>query len=227
MFDNEIGQDIILIIRMLISCILGIAIGFERNNRAKEAGVRTHCIVACASAMMMIISKYGFEDLLEFETAADVRLDPSRMAQGIVTGVGFIGAGIIYVQRSNIRGLTTAAGLWATSGIGMAIGGGMYVIGISGTMIILAAQLLLHKNSKFMGSHKCKLVKIYGIEKPDFQDKTIEELKAIEVTVNETSVIRHTDGLYDYTFYCEMPGEVSEEEIIKHFNGKCKVDITR
>ena len=102
MFDNEIGQDIILIIRMLISCILGIAIGFERNNRAKEAGVRTHCIVACASAMMMIISKYGFEDLLEFETAADVRLDPSRMAQGIVTGVGFIGAGIIYVQRSNI-----------------------------------------------------------------------------------------------------------------------------
>ena len=227
MVDNEIRQDIILIIRMLISCILGIAIGFERNNRAKEAGVRTHCIVACASAMMMIISKYGFEDLLEFETAVDVRLDPSRMAQGIVTGVGFIGAGIIYVQRSNIRGLTTAAGLWATSGIGMAIGSGMYVIGISGTMIILAAQLLLHKNSKFMGSHKCKLVKIYGIEKPDFQDKTIEELKSIEVTVNETSVIRHTDGLYDYTFYCEMPGEVSEEEIIKHFNGKCKVDITR
>ena len=227
MFDNEIGQDIILIIRMLISCILGIAIGFERNNRAKEAGVRTHCIVACASAMMMIISKYGFEDLLEFETAADVRLDPSRMAQGIVTGVGFIGAGIIYVQRSNIRGLTTAAGLWATSGIGMAIGSGMYVIGISGTMIILAAQLLLHKNSRFMGSHKCKLVKIYGIEKPDFQDKTIEELKSIAVTVNETSVIRHTNGLYDYTFYCEMPGEVSEEEIIKRFDGKCKVDITR
>ena len=227
MFDNEIGQDIILIIRMLISCILGIAIGFERNNRAKEAGVRTHCIVACASAMMMIISKYGFEDLLEFETAADVRLDPSRMAQGIVTGVGFIGAGIIYVQRSNIRGLTTAAGLWATSGIGMAIGSGMYVIGISGTIIILAAQLLLHKNSRFMGSHKCKLVKIYGIERPDFQDKTIEELKSIAVTVNETSVIRHTNGLYDYTFYCEMPGEVSEEEIIKRFDGKCKVDITR
>ena len=227
MFDNEIGQDIILIIRLLISCILGIARGFERNNRAKEAGVRTHCIVACASAMMMIISKYGFEDLLEFETAADVRLDPSRMAQGIVTGVGFIGAGIIYVQRSNIRGLTTAAGLWATSGIGMAIGSGMYVIGISGTMIILAAQLLLHKNSRFMGSHKCKLVKIYGIEAPDFQDKTIEDLKSIAVTVNETSVIRHTNGLYDYTFYCEMPGEVSEEEIIKRFDGKCKVDITR
>ena len=227
MFDNEIVQDIVLIIRMLISCVLGIVIGFERNNRAKEAGVRTHCIVACASAMMMIISKYGFGDLLDFETAADVRLDPSRMAQGIVTGVGFIGAGIIYVQRSNIIGLTTAAGLWATAGIGMAIGSGMYVIGISGTMTILAAQLLLHKNSRFMGSHKCKLIKIYGIETPDSQDKTIEELKSIAVTVNETSVIRHTNGLYDYTFYCEMPGEVSEEKIIKHFNGKCKVDITR
>ena len=69
--------------------------------------------------------------------------------------------------------------------------------------------------------------KIYGIEAPEFQDKTIEELKSIPVTVSETSVIRHTDGLYDYTFYCEMPGEVSEEEIIKHLDGKCKVDITR
>lgn len=226
MYD-EFGKNAVLIVRMLISCILGIAIGYERNNRAKEAGVRTHCIVACASAMMMIISKYGFGDLIDLDTEADVRLDPSRMAQGIVTGVGFIGAGIIYVQRSNIRGLTTAAGLWATSGIGMAIGGGMYLIGISGTAIILATQLIFHKNSHLMGSHKCKLIKIYGVKEPDFQDKTIVRLKAMDVTVEETSVIRHSDGLYDYTFYCEMPGAVSEEEIINRFDGKCKVDITR
>ncbi|HIU57322.1 MAG TPA: MgtC/SapB family protein [Candidatus Ornithomonoglobus merdipullorum] len=216
-----------LIFRMIVSCFCGIAIGFERKNRAKEAGVRTHCIVACASAMMMIISKYAFGDLLDTDTAADVRLDPSRMAQGIVTGVGFLGAGIIYVQRSNIRGLTTAAGLWATSGIGMAIGSGMYMIGFSGTLIILAAQLILHTSSKFMVSHKCKFIKVYGIETPDFQDDTTDLLKCLHVTVNEVSVVRHSNGLYDYTFYCEMPADVSEEKIITRFKNKCTIDTTR
>ena len=149
------------------------------------------------------------------------------MAQGIVTGVGFLGAGTIYVQRSNIRGLTTAAGLWATCGIGMAIGGGMYVIGFSSTLIILAAQLLLHSSGKFMVSHKSKYIKIYGIETPDFQQQTTELLKNMHVTVNEVAVARHSNGLYDYTFYCEMPGSVVEEEIIKQFENKCTVDTTR
>ena len=227
MYNVLIEYHINMIFRMLVSCMCGIAIGFERKNRAKEAGVRTHCIVACASAMMMIISKYGFEDLIQTYTAADVRLDPSRMAQGIVTGVGFLGAGIIYVQRSNIRGLTTAAGLWATSGIGMAIGGGMYVIGLSATLIILAAQIVLHSSGKFMTSHKSKYIKIYGIETSDFQRQTTELLKQMHVNVNEVAVARHSDGLYDYTFYCEMPGSVVEEDIIKLFENKCTVDTTR
>ena len=227
MYEMLAEYHINMIFRMLISCMCGIAIGFERENRAKEAGVRTHCIVACASAMMMIISKYGFEDLIQAYTSADVRLDPSRMAQGIVTGVGFLGAGTIYVQRSNIRGLTTAAGLWATCGIGMAIGGGMYVIGFSSTLIILATQLILHSSGKFMVSHKSKYIKIYGIETPDFQRQTTELLGKMHVTVNEVAVIRHSDGLYDYTFYCEMPGGVIEEEIIKKFQNKCIVDTTR
>lgn len=85
------------------------------------------------------------------------------MAQGIVIGVGFLGAGIIYVQRSTIKGLTTAAGIWATSGIGMAIGSGMYIIGISATIIILAVQIILHKSSSFMVMHKMKIIKIYGV----------------------------------------------------------------
>ena len=216
-----------MIFRMLVSWLCGMIIGLERENRAKEAGIRTHCIVACASAMMMIISKYGFEDLIQAYTSADVRLDPSRMAQGIVTGVGFLGAGTIYVQRSNIRGLTTAAGLWATCGIGMAIGGGMYVIGFSATLIILATQIVLHSSGRFMTTHKSKYIKIYGIETPDFQQQTTELLNEMCVKVNEVAVARHSDGLYDYTFYCEMPGSVVEEEIIKLFENKCTVDTTR
>lgn len=89
MYNVLTEYHINMIFRMLVSCMCGIAIGFERKNRAKEAGVRTHCIVACTSAMI-IISKYGFEDLIQTYTTADVRLDPSRMAQGIVTGVGFL-----------------------------------------------------------------------------------------------------------------------------------------
>ena len=227
MYDVLTEYHLNMIFRMLISCLCGMIIGFERENRAKEAGIRTHCIVACASAMMMIISKYGFEDLIQVYTSADVRLDPSRMAQGIVTGVGFLGAGTIYVQRSNIRGLTTAAGLWATCGIGMAIGGGMYTIGFSATLIILAAQIVLHSSGKFMTSHKSKYIKVYGIETPDFQQQTTEILNQMQVKVNEVAVARHSNGLYDYTFYCEMPGSVVEEEIIKLFENKCTVDTTR
>ena len=227
MYDVITEYHINMIFRMIISCLCGIIIGFERENRAKEAGIRTHCIVACASAMMMIISKYGFEDLIQTSASADVRLDPSRMAQGIVTGVGFLGAGTIYVHRSNIRGLTTAAGLWATCGIGMAIGGGLYVIGFSATIIIIATQIILHSNGKFMTSHKSKYIKIYGIEIPEFQKQTTELLNSMNVTVNEVSVLRHSDGLYDYTFYCEMPGDIVEEEIIKRFKNKCTVDTTR
>lgn len=227
MYEMLTQYHINMIFRILISCMCGIAIGFERKNRAKEAGVRTHCIVACASAMMMIISKYGFEDVIQYNSLTEVRLDPSRMAAGIVTGVGFLGAGIIYVQRSNIRGLTTAAGLWATAGIGMSIGGGMYIIGLSSTLIILAAQLILHTSSRFMISHKCKFIKIYGVEAPDFQQRTTEILKQMQVTVNEVAIIKHSNGSLDYTFYCEMPGNVVEEEIIKQFENKCTVDITR
>ena len=227
MYDVLAEYHVNMIFRMLVSCLCGMIIGFERENRAKEAGIRTHCIVACASAMMMIISKYGFEDLIQAYTSADVRLDPSRMAQGIVTGVGFLGAGTIYVQRSNIRGLTTAAGLWATCGIGMAIGGGMYVIGFSATLIILVTQIVLHSSGKFMTSHKSKYIKIYGIETPDFQQQTTELLNKMHVKVNEVAVARHSSGLYDYTFYCEMPGNVVEEEIIKLFENKCTIDTTR
>lgn len=226
MLDFISEYHINLIFRMFVSCMCGIAIGFERNNRAKEAGVRTHCIVACASALMMIISKYGFADIASGVDGMR-GADGSRIAAQVISGIGFLGAGIIYVQRSNIRGLTTAAGLWATSGIGLAVGGGMYSVGFAATVMILVAQLVLHTSGKFMVSHKNKLVKVYGIEKADFQEQTTDILRDMQVTVNEVAILRHSSGLYDYTFYCEMPGSVSEEDIINCFENKCTVDITR
>lgn len=126
-----------LIIRLLCAVVCGLIIGSERKARSKEAGPRTHAIVCFASALMMIISKYAFSDI-------DGSYDVERIAAQIVTGIGFLGAGMIFYKRDIIQGLTTAAGIWATAGIGMAIGSGMMIIGIVSTVIILLIQVFLH-----------------------------------------------------------------------------------
>lgn len=224
-FIKEYQLD--MVFRMLIACLCGIAIGFERNNRAKEAGMRTHCIVACASALMMIISKYGFGDLLKDAAyaTADVRLDPSRMAQGIVTGVGFLGAGSIYIQRGAIRGLTTAAGVWATSGIGMAIGAGLYFIGIIATAIILFLQMMLHLNNRFMAHHKAKTLKILDVDAKDFQASTIMKLSQMGISVTDVSVSKGQDGLMNYSFFLDIPKAIQEEELVQIFPYPCSIDF--
>ena len=123
-------------LRIIIAGICGVLIGYERRNRGKEAGIRTHAIVALASALIMVISLYG----------GNANYDSSRIAAQIVSGVGFLGAGMIFVHKRMITGLTTAAGVWATAGIGMAIGAGMYILGISAAFIIVLFQVILHKN---------------------------------------------------------------------------------
>ena len=100
-----------------------LVIGLDREYRAKEAGYRTHFLVSLGSALIMIVSQYGFMEVVKME---GIDLDPSRVAAQVVSGIGFIGAGTIIFQKQIVRGLTTAAGIWATSGIGLAIGAGMY-----------------------------------------------------------------------------------------------------
>lgn len=135
------------LLRIFLAGICGGMIGYERTNRGKGAGIRTHMIVAIAAALMMLVSKYGFADLPINELGSR-GTDPSRIAAQIVSGVGFLGAGMIFIQKHAIKGLTTAAGIWATAGIGMAIGSGMYTLGISTAVIVLVVQVILHKNRK-------------------------------------------------------------------------------
>ena len=122
------------ILRLFIAGILGSIIGLDREYRAKEAGYRTHFLVSLGSALIMIVSQHGFSEILD---TPNVNLDPSRIASQVVTGIGFIGAGTIILHKQIVRGLTTAAGIWATSGIGLAIGAGMYELGISATILTL------------------------------------------------------------------------------------------
>ncbi|MBQ2615144.1 MAG: MgtC/SapB family protein [Clostridia bacterium] len=149
-----------LFLRLVLAALCGVLIGYERTHRGKGAGVRTHLVVAAASALMMIISKYGFSDFSKIivGNVAEYRLDPSRLAAQIVSGIGFLGAGMIYMHGRTPHGLTTAAGIWATSGIGMAIGAGMYLMGFLATGLIYVAQLVLHKNLRILQTTKEKRI---------------------------------------------------------------------
>ncbi len=124
------------VLKMLLSLVLGFAIGFERKMRYKEAGIRTHTIVCVGSCLYMIISMFI---TLKFNTG-----DPGRIAAQIVSGIGFIGAGMIFNHKQVVHGLTTAAGIWATAAIGMAIGSGMWLVSIIASAIIILVQFIMH-----------------------------------------------------------------------------------
>lgn len=132
--------QIICLVRLIVAAVCGLLIGVERQTRMKGAGSRTHMMVSLGAALMTLVSSYGF---LPIVGAAGVSVDVSRVAASIAAGIGFLGAGVIFVHRGGVVGLTTAAGLWTTTGVGMAIGCGMYAPGITATALMLIAQVLL------------------------------------------------------------------------------------
>ena len=137
--------QLIFLLRVLIAGGLGIIIGIERNRRQKEAGMATHFIVGCAAALFTMVSM----------SMSDIG-DGERIAAQIVSGISFLCAGVIFFRRENLRGLTTAAGIWATAAIGMAVGAGMPIVAAASTILILGIQMFLHskivlrKNRKHM-----------------------------------------------------------------------------
>jgi putative Mg2+ transporter-C (MgtC) family protein len=158
----------------------------------KEAGIRTHFIVAIAASLIMIVSKYGFQDQIGW---SNTTLDPSRMAAQVVTGVGFLGAGIIFTQRQNIIGLTTAAGLWATAGIALAIGSGLYFIGLASTIIIILGQILLHGKIKCLSSQKNELLNLQISNEPGTLNNILKILEEQNITVLNSKTKNNKDSV--------------------------------
>lgn len=152
------------LLRLFIAAVCGMAIGYERKNRMKEAGIRTHFIVAIGAALIMIISKYGFQDQIGWP---NMSLDPSRIAAQVVTGVGFLGAGVIFMQKQTIVGLTTAAGVWVTAAIGLSIGSGLYFVGIAATVITILGQILLHGKIRFLSSPRTETLMLQIVDDAD------------------------------------------------------------
>lgn len=127
------------LVLLLLAFVLSAAIGFERQRQMKSAGLRTHTLVGLGSCIFTLVSAYGFELVL----GSDVTLDPSRIAAQVVSGIGFIGAGLIFVRQNVVNGLTTAASVWVTAAIGMACGAGMVILAVSSTILYLVAVIFL------------------------------------------------------------------------------------
>ena len=145
-----IWKELQFLIGVLVAVGLGFAIGFERKLRFKEAGIRTHTVVCVGSALMMVVSKYAFSG----------EADASRVAAQIVSGIGFLGAGIIMFRGQKMHGLTTAAGVWATAGVGMAAGAGLYVVATGAAVILIAVQCICHINCRLFRTKRFYQVRI-------------------------------------------------------------------
>ena len=141
--------------RLVLAALFGTIIGLDREYREKEAGFRTHFLVSLGSALMMIVSQYGFSEIL---THDGVSLDPSRIAAQVVSGSGFIGAGTIIFNHQIVRGLTTAASLWATAGIGLTAGAGMSWLALAATILTLVALEGLRLVFRSLGSRRMVVV---------------------------------------------------------------------
>ena len=199
-------------LRLVLAAGCGLAIGFERKNRLKEAGMRTHMIVAIGAAMMMIVSKYGFFDLIGVSDF--LRADVSGIAAQIVSGVGFLGAGMIFIRNRSVTGLTTAAGIWTTAGIGMAVGAGMYSLGIAGTALVLLIQYWMHNSNWFNVPDVCSVTVRVNEEKGSIGDvmQVIQEAGAQPVDV---AVTHKKSGLVKLDVRVRLPAGMQQYQVVE------------
>ena len=204
------------VLRMFLALLCGGIIGYERNKRGKGAGIRTHIIVAVASALMMIVSKYGFSDMDMMSLGnVEMRYDPTRIASQIVTGVGFLGAGTIFFTRKTVYGLTTAAGIWATSGVGMAIGAGMYAFGIAGAVLIMLVQIVLHTNLRILKAPSEEQITIVTDDTDDAVQKLESFFAENDIHMEKIKIKRLEDKRLEITADAVVPPSAYPEKMLE------------
>lgn len=210
LFDATLGEWEYLI-RIVLAAICGAAIGLERSHRQKEAGIRTHIIVSLGSALLILVSKYGFFDVVVYD---GIQLDASRIAANVITGISFLGAGVIFLKGGAIKGLTTSAGLWTTAGIGLAVGAGMYTIGVFSTVLVVCIQYLLHRynlSSETISSNEITVV-------CEDNEKTVETVKNMfvdrNIMVQEFGMKKGVDGLVTIIFTVRMGENIALDELL-------------
>lgn len=148
----------VITIRLLMAAFLSGLIGIERETKKQPAGLRTHLLVGTGACLMMILSVTGFDTYINTMTGP-LRFDPSRIPSYVISGIGFLGAGTIIVNRGSVKGLATAASIWVAAGLGLVIGIGMYYVAILSTVIVIGTLFVLGKvEKKYISTHKHKQI---------------------------------------------------------------------
>ncbi len=184
-----------LLIRLLLATFFGAIIGYERHSRSKEAGIRTHMIVALGSATIMILSKYGFQDAKDFDAA--------RLAAQVVSGIGFLGAGIIFVRHDTIQGLTTAAGIWATSAMAMCFGAGLYIVGLVSALLIILIQTFF-VNQHFVNTPRTTIKLMVKIQKDASIGDINNAFKKAGYTCTEIRMAKDPEDFHKWVLLMEV-----------------------
>ena len=214
------------ILRLCVAGLCGTVIGLDREYRVKDAGFRTHFLVALGSALMMIVSQYGFEGFLADNDGT--RFDPGRIAAQVVSGIGFIGAGTIIIHRQLVRGLTTAASLWATAGIGLAAGAEMYVVAGAATLLTLFGLEVL---TLFFGElgHRRTMIVFSAADRAAI-DEMFNRLQCRDYSVvsYEVEASRTPEGVvHRATLVIRSKGTASEEGYIDLLRGNPDITVER
>lgn len=215
MFYSKAAAIFIFFLRLVLACICGGAVGIERQRRIKVAGTRTHMVVALAAALMMIVSKYGFLDVAGISGAS---WDVSRVAAGIITGIGILGGGIIFIGRQgSVSGITTAVGIWATIGIGMSLGAGMYAMGIGATIIMLLIQWFLHKNL-WVVKQSTRVQVCFRLPRGmEDYEKLMEKVNGYQMTLYQIKWDKKSSAGPSMRCFAIVPADYGRDDIIKMF----------
>ncbi|GAS84014.1 MULTISPECIES: MgtC/SapB family protein [Paenibacillus] len=197
-----------ILLRLLLAMLLGGLVGLERERSNHAAGLRTHILVCLGSALIMMLSVYGFKD---FANELNVRIDPARLATAVITGVGFLGAGTILFTGKSITGLTTAASIWVVAAIGLAAGAGFFFASIVSTVLVLLNLWVFNKlELRYLRGNKLHVVTLHTLSEPGFLEQLSscmeqEKIKIRKITVNEQDLA-----------YAEMVSVERKIEIVLH-----------
>lgn len=179
-----------IVLRLTLAAILGSLVGVERERLSWAAGLRTHMLVCVGSALVMVVSAFGFADVLG---GPHVVLDPSRVGAQVVSGIGFLGAGTIIFRREVIRGLTTAASLWTVAAIGLAVGCGLYLAAASTTILILVILAGLKPIERRLWASRHPRALTLVIERGNVSLTHIEEILTAAAVGLKQMIFRHRD----------------------------------
>lgn len=183
--------ELAVFVKLLLAALAGGAVGLEREKHGRPAGLRTHLLVALGACLMMVISEAFQIKYAAFDATSSLRLDPGRTAAQIITGIGFLGAGVIIKEGVSVRGLTTAASLWLSAGLGMAFGMGLFIPGVVTTALALLSLIFLKKLEPIINKDRYLNIAVTAINRPGLQDEMERIFDAHNLRI--TDVRSHMD----------------------------------